>query len=58
MSWVRLLWFVPVPLLVSIYTINFGRWLLKQENKFGGICTIAFAVIVFVVPLLVYMSKQ
>jgi hypothetical protein len=58
MNWMSWILYIPIPLLVCVYTVNFGRWLLRQDNRFGGMFVMALGVAAFVIPMLVILSKQ
>jgi len=39
-----------VPLLVSIYTFNFGRWLARRGYRWGALGVYLLALLTLVVP--------
>ena len=47
-----------LPVLVSIYTISFGRYNWRQGNKLGAVGVFGLAVGSVAVPLLVIILKQ
>lgn len=42
---------------VGIYTINFGRWIWRQNNKTGAIGVWGIAMLATVLPLWMYFFR-
>lgn len=50
--------FTP-PVLIAIYTFNYGRWAWKQQYRGGAIGLYLLAAATVLVPIaMVYMAKQ
>ncbi|UOF92146.1 hypothetical protein LSG31_08100 [Fodinisporobacter ferrooxydans] len=58
MTLVKLLLYFAIPVCISLYTINFGRWLLSKENRYGGMCTIGLGILAIILPIVVVWTKQ
>lgn len=37
MKWISLLWQLLIPLGITLYTINFGKWMAARDHKSGAI---------------------
>lgn len=47
MHWFGIAFMLLTPLGISIYTINFGRWMAKRKIRSGAIGAYVIAVIAF-----------
>jgi len=45
---------ILVPILVAIYTCNYGRWAWQQGMRGGAVGLYALAVLTLVLPLLTF----
>ena len=55
MTWALIL--LP-PVLVAIYTFNYGRWAWKQKYRFGAVGVFFLSVLTVVVPTLVLIYNE
>lgn len=46
------------PLLVAIYTFNFGRWAWRQRLRLGAVGVFLLAGLTLAVPLMVLLYNQ
>lgn len=49
--------YMIVPILVMIYTINFGRWVARQGNRWGAWGLYALALVTLVVPFVILLIR-